>query len=110
MPAATPVFEAGKDARAGLPRSVAWPQAVLAYAARGTGLGCQLPGAEDGGTGLVTVPPEADGVIRRMPTVAWVGPVLLPSFGVEVVRVATRADRISLRTELSGGRVLDIGG
>jgi len=38
------------------------------------------------------------------------GAVLLPSFGVEVVRVATRADRISLRTEPSGGRVLDIGG
>ncbi|MBV9815735.1 MAG: CHASE2 domain-containing protein, partial [Alphaproteobacteria bacterium] len=97
MPAATPVFEAGKDPRLGLPhyRSVSWPQAALADAARGTG--------------LVTVPPEGDGVIRRMPTVGWVGSVLLPAFGVEVVRVATHADRISLRTGPTGGRVLEIG-
>ena len=97
MPAATPVFEAGDDPRAGLPhyRSVSWPQAVLADAAKGTG--------------LVTVPPDADGIIRRMPTVAWVGSVLLPSFGVEVVRVAIRADRISLRTGPAGERMLEIG-
>ena len=97
IPAATPIFEAGNDPRAALPRyrSVSWPQAALASAASGTG--------------LVTVPPEADGIMRRMPTVASVGSVLIPSFGVEVVRVATRADRISLRAEPTGGRTLEIG-
>jgi signal transduction histidine kinase/CheY-like chemotaxis protein len=97
MPAATPVFEAGKDSRARLPHyhSISWPQAALADAARGTG--------------LVTVPPEGDGIIRRMPTMAWVGSVLLPSFGVEVVRVATHADRVSMRTGPTGERVLEIG-
>ena len=97
IPAATPVFETGDDPRAALPhyRSVAWPQAVLATVASGTG--------------LVTVPPEADGIMRRMPTVASVGSLLIPSFGVEVVRVATRADRISLRAEPPGGLTLEIG-
>jgi len=97
MPAITPVFEAGKDTRAVLPhyRSASWPQLTLADAARGTG--------------LVTVPPEADGIMRRMPTVAWVGSVLIPSFGVEVVRVATGAERISFRAEPTGGCTLEIG-
>jgi adenylate cyclase len=65
--AVTPVFEAGPDPRADLPhyRSVAWPYAPLACAAKGTG--------------LVTVPQEADGIIRRMPAIASVGPVLVPS-------------------------------
>jgi signal transduction histidine kinase/CHASE2 domain-containing sensor protein len=97
MPAATPVLEAGDDSRAAVPhyRSVAWPLAALADAARGTG--------------LITVPPEADGVIRRMPTVASVGSVLVPSFGVEVVRVANRAGWIRLRAEWADGCDLEIG-
>ena len=97
MPAATIIFEAGNDSRADLPhyRSVSWPQAALAGAASGTG--------------LVTVPPEADGIMRRMPTVASVGSVLIPSFAVEVVRVATHADRISFRVGPTGGRTLEIG-
>jgi CHASE2 domain-containing sensor protein/signal transduction histidine kinase len=95
--AATPVVEAGNDPRANLPhyRSAAWPQAVLAKAAAGIG--------------LVTVPPEADGIMRRMPTVVSVGSLLISSFAVEVVRVATGADHIRLRAEPTGGHTLDIG-
>ena len=98
MPATTPVFEAGDDPRAAVPhyRSVAWPRAALADAASGTG--------------LITVPPEADGVIRKMPTVVSVGSVLVPSFGVEIVRVASRSDWIRLRAEWAGGCELEIGG
>jgi CHASE2 domain-containing sensor protein/signal transduction histidine kinase/CheY-like chemotaxis protein len=94
---ATPVFESGNDPRGALPhyRSVAWPIAVLASVASGTG--------------LVTVPPEADGVIRRMPTVASVGSILVPSFGVEVVRVAIRAGGIRLHSEWADGCTLEIG-
>jgi signal transduction histidine kinase/CHASE2 domain-containing sensor protein len=97
MPATTPVFEAGDDPRAALPhyRSVAWPRAALADATSGTG--------------LITVPPEADGVIRKMPTVASVGSVLVPSFGVEIVRVASRAGWIRFRSEWDGGGELEIG-
>ena len=97
MPAVTPVFEAGNDPGAAVPHypSVFWPRAELADAANGIG--------------LVTVPPEADGIIRRMPTVAEVGSLLIPSFGVEVVRVATHADRISFRAEPTGGHTLEIG-
>jgi signal transduction histidine kinase/CHASE2 domain-containing sensor protein len=95
--ATTPVFEAGDDPRAGLPhyRSVAWPYAALASAASGVG--------------LVTVPPEPDGIMRRMPTIASVGSLLMPSFGVEVVRVASRVDRIGFRIEPDGDRILEIG-
>ncbi len=97
IPAITPVFEAGNDPRAALPhyRTVAWPRAALAGATSGTG--------------LITVPPEADGVIRKMPTVASVGSVLVPSFGVEIVRVASRAGWIRLRAEWDGGGELEIG-
>lgn len=93
----TPVFEVGEDPREALPRyrSVAWPVAALASAASGTG--------------LVTVPPEADGVMRRMATVASIGSILVPSFGVEVVRVAGGADRIRLRAEWADGCTLEIG-
>jgi CHASE2 domain-containing sensor protein len=97
IPAATPVFEAGNDPRPHLPRyrSVSWPQMALAEAAAGIG--------------LVTVPPEADGVMRTMPTLALVGSLLIPSFGVELVRVAIRANRISLRAQPTGGYTLEIG-
>jgi hypothetical protein len=62
IPAVTPIFEAGNDPRAALPhfRSIAWPYATLASAASGTG--------------LVTVPSEANGIMRRMPPIASVIP------------------------------------
>jgi adenylate cyclase len=97
MTVATPVFEVGDDPRRTLPhyRSIAWPLAALAAAAAGSG--------------LVTVAPEADGIMRRMPTVASVGSLLIPSFGIEVVRVASGADRIRLRTEGATGCAIEIG-
>jgi hypothetical protein len=58
-------------------------------------------------TGLVTVPPEAEGIMRTMPTIASVGSLLLPSFGIEVVRLASWADWISLRAEPGGERALE---
>jgi hypothetical protein len=61
------------------------------------------------GTGLVTVPPEAEGIMRTMPTIASVGSLLIPSFGIEVVRVASWADWVSLRTEPNGERAPEIG-
>jgi len=96
-PPTTPIVESGTDPRPALPhyRAVAWPYPTLARAASGTG--------------LTTVPPEADGILRRMPTVAAVGSLLVPSFAVEVVRVANRASRISLRAEPTGGRAIEIG-
>jgi len=90
MPAITPVIEAGADPRPSLPhyRFAAWPYLPLASAASGIG--------------LVTVPPEADGVLRRMPTLAVVGSFLVPSFAVEVVRLAKRASRIGFRAQPAG--------
>jgi len=97
VPGTTPVLEAGDDPRPDLPhyRSVFWPQPALADAAAGIG--------------LVTVPAGADGILRRMPTVTTVGSLLIPSFAVEVVRVATRVNHIGLRAEPTGGRMIEIG-
>jgi signal transduction histidine kinase len=95
--ASTPVFEAGVDPRPGLPRyrSLAWPLSGLVAAARGVGLVYMLS--------------EPDGITRRIPVVMAVGPALMPGFAVEVLRVATNADRIGLRPGLAGGSELEIG-
>ncbi len=92
--AMTPVFEAGTDPRPGLPHypSVAWPLPEHIAASRGIG--------------LVSALAEPDGVTRRVPLVLSVGPALLPSFAVEVLRVASGADRIDLHAFPSGSRVL----
>ncbi|HYM03179.1 MAG TPA: CHASE2 domain-containing protein, partial [Stellaceae bacterium] len=94
----TPVFETGIDPRPGLAhyRSVAWPLPPLVAAARGIG--------------LVSVLSEPDGVTRRIPVVLSVGPALMPSFAIEVLRIASNVDRIGLRSSPAGGRDLEIGG
>jgi signal transduction histidine kinase len=95
--AETPIFEIGSDPRGALPRyrSVAWPLPEHVAAARGVGLVSSLS--------------EPDGIIRRIPVVAAVGSVLMPSFAVEVMRVAANADRISLSSDPLGSRDLEIG-
>jgi signal transduction histidine kinase len=95
--ATTPVFETGDDPRPGLPRyrSVDWPLPEYVAASRGIGLVSSLS--------------EPDGVTRRIPAVLAVGPALMPSFAVEVLRVATNASRIGLRSGPAGGRELEIG-
>jgi hypothetical protein len=66
--ATTPVFEAGVDPRAALPRyrSVAWPSR---------------------GLGLVSVLSEPDGITRGIPVVLAVGPALMRNFAREASRV-----------------------
>jgi signal transduction histidine kinase len=95
--ATTPIFEAGDDPRPGLPRygSVAWPLPDYVTAARGIG--------------LVSTLIEPDGVTRRIPAVLAVGPALMPSFAVEVLRVATHVSQIGLRSGPAGIRELEIG-
>ncbi len=95
--ATTPVFEAGDDLRPALPlyRFVAWPLSEFVAASRGVGLASTLA--------------EPDGVVRRIPVVMAVGPALMPGFAVEVLRVATHANRILLRSGPAGSRELEIG-
>lgn len=86
----TPIFEAGAAPRRALPHfpSAAWPLPEFLTAA------C--------GVGLATVPPDADGVTRRIPLVLGVGPALMPSFAVDIARLAIKAPAIDLHTG-SGG-------
>ena len=95
--AETPIFEIGSDPRGALPRyrSVAWPLPEHVAAARGVGLVSSLS--------------EPDGIIRRIPVVVAVGSALMPSFAVEVLRVAANAERISLSSDPLGSRDLEIG-
>ncbi|HVJ55939.1 MAG TPA: CHASE2 domain-containing protein [Aliidongia sp.] len=91
-----PLLEA--DGIQSLPRygPIAWPLPILARAATGIG--------------LVSVLPEPDGVLRRMPALAAIADgTLAPSFVVEMLRVAAHADRVEWRATPSGDRELVVG-
>ena len=62
------------------------------------------------GNGYLSVPQDRDGVIRRLPLVARSGPMILPAFPLEVMRVAMGVDIVELRTDdLWGVRALQVG-
>src|SRR3546814_13462055 len=54
------------------------------------------------GVGVASIEFASDGVVRRLPTVMLVGDAVLPSFAVEVVRVAKRAPAISVQIDGAG--------
>ncbi len=61
------------------------------------------------GIGVVSVELSGDGVVRRMPIVMLVGDAVLPSFAVEVVRVAKRVPAISVEIEGPGISSVSLG-
>jgi adenylate cyclase len=69
------------------------------------GLLANLPVLEEAaaGRGLLSFLPDIDGVLRRYPVVSRVGDGLAPSFGLDLLRVATRQDALLLRTDAAGG-------
>jgi len=95
---ATPVFEDGAAAARLVPRysAAAWPFPALADAAHDVG--------------LVNVPIEADGVVRRVPGVLGVGPSLVPGFAVQVLRVAMGAQRVVLSSGPGAGDAILVDG
>jgi adenylate cyclase len=54
------------------------------------------------GTGLVTVTPEHDGLVRRVPLVASVDGRLVPTLAIEMLRVATGQTTLVVRSETAG--------
>jgi adenylate cyclase len=60
------------------------------------------------GHGLLSADAER-GVIRRMPLVAGIREELLPAFGVEMLRVATRQSRLTVRVADAGVDAVRIG-
>jgi serine phosphatase RsbU (regulator of sigma subunit) len=61
------------------------------------------------GRGLLNFEAER-GVVRRMPLVAGAGDAVLPSFGVEILRVATGAPLVTARVGAAGVEGVGIGG
>lgn len=61
------------------------------------------------GHGLVNGPPDADGVIRRVPLLGRPGGVLTPGFALELVRVAEGVDEVRLEGGPRGLRQIAVG-
>ncbi|MCZ8261450.1 MAG: adenylate/guanylate cyclase domain-containing protein [Beijerinckiaceae bacterium] len=62
------------------------------------------------GLGLFSVLPEADGIIRRVPTAFAIGGQVRPALAVEILRVATGGDALAIRRDSAGISGLVIGG
>lgn len=60
------------------------------------------------GHGLFSISPEADGTVRRIPVVAAANQNVVPSLSLEMLRVATGAGAILIRTDLSGVRSVSV--
>jgi CHASE2 domain-containing sensor protein/serine phosphatase RsbU (regulator of sigma subunit) len=60
------------------------------------------------GHGLLSVDTER-GVVRRMPLVAAVGDALVPSFGIEILRVATGERLLTVRAGARGVEAVGVG-
>jgi adenylate cyclase len=54
------------------------------------------------GRGLFNVQPEADGIIRRVPMVQVAQDILMPALSLEMLRVATGAGGIRIKTDAAG--------
>ena len=63
-----------------------------------------VPELEDAapGRGMVTIEPEADGIVRRVPAVLRVGDLVFPSLVVEMLRVATGNATYGIRSNRDG--------
>jgi len=61
------------------------------------------------GHGLFSVVPDRDGVVRRVPIMAVANGTVVPSLSLEMLRVATGAGAILVRTDASGVRSVRIG-
>jgi serine phosphatase RsbU (regulator of sigma subunit)/CHASE2 domain-containing sensor protein len=60
------------------------------------------------GHGLLTVNPEA-GVVRRIPLMAAIGPTLMPTLGLEMLRVASGTPALSARVGAWGLEAVGVG-
>jgi adenylate cyclase len=54
------------------------------------------------GRGLITIKPERDGIIRRVPMLLRAQGAIMPSLSFEILRVATRTPTIIIRSERAG--------
>src|SRR5690606_4830123 len=62
------------------------------------------------GRGLFTVEPDADGVIRRIPTLLYAEGRIVPSLSIELLRVATGATTLLAESDEAGIRSVVVAG
>ncbi|CAL74819.1 putative adenylate/guanylyl cyclase with a CHASE2 domain [Bradyrhizobium sp. ORS 278] len=62
------------------------------------------------GRGLFTIPPERDGIIRRVPMILQAQDTTMLSLSFEMLRVVTGADTVLIRTDMGGITGLRLGG
>lgn len=76
------------------------------------GLVTSLPVLESGanGAGVLTALPEFDGIVRRVPTLLQVGDSLHPAFGLELLRVMTRQNMLTVIRDPAGVQQIDLMG
>ncbi|MGE0744696.1 MAG: CHASE2 domain-containing protein [Rhodospirillales bacterium] len=62
------------------------------------------------GRGMMTIPPESDNIVRRVPAVMRVGEALYPSLVVELLRVATGQSTYGVRVDRAGVQGIVVAG
>ena len=97
-PDTTPVIAMGEDPRRFLPELPGYVGATPVLSAAAAGLG------------LVTLTPDVDGIVRRVPLIGAVGGQLLPSLALEAIRIAVGADKIFVRSTAAGIGSVVVGG
>ena len=92
--------------------TIVWGQHSGELLPQMTGRAGNIPTLESAakGVGVLTLLPEPDGVVRRVPTLFKVGESYWPSFGVELIRVALSADQINVNVDKAGIDSLEVGG
>src|SRR6476469_6235778 len=63
-----------------------------------------------GGRGLLTINPERDGIIRRVPMIMQAQGTVIPSLSFEMLRVATGTDTIFIKSDQAGIKSIGVKG
>jgi adenylate cyclase len=66
--------------------------------------------AAAGGRGLISIRPERDGIIRRVPMLMLAQGVTMPSLSLEMLRVATGTDTILVKSDPTGVKSVGVRG
>jgi adenylate cyclase len=63
-----------------------------------------------GGRGMLTINPERDGIVRRVPMIMRAQGAIMPSLSFEMLRVVTGTDTIFIKTDQAGIKSLGVKG
>jgi adenylate cyclase len=63
-----------------------------------------------GGRGMLTINPERDGIVRRVPMIMQAQGAIMPSLSFEMLRVVTGTDTIFIKTDQAGIKSLGVKG